>query len=151
MINTAKTAAISTDGIVPVRKGMNLPIPDPGTGVSFGKGNGSEMQEYVDENEFVKAVRTAGGVASKLTFLTVNDLPDRLVLLFPAKTAFVYLKAPGKMLRQLQRQRHYQLMKLGFPVHCIDRLTQIKPAISSILTWTPPNRSRKASTQRYRV
>ena len=28
-------------------------------------------------------------------------------------------------------------MKLGFPVLCIDGLTQIKPAISAILAWTP--------------
>lgn len=95
------------------------------------------MREYVVENEFVKAVRVAGGVAHKLTSQTANGLPDRLVLFFPAKTVFVELKAPGKMLRPLQRKRRYQLMKLGFPVLCIDRLTQIKPAISAILAWTP--------------
>lgn len=95
------------------------------------------MREYVVENEFVKAVRNAGGVAYKLTSQTANGLPDRLVLFFPAKTVFVELKAPGKMLRPLQRKRRYQLMKLGFPVLCIDRVTQIKPAIQAILDWTP--------------
>lgn len=95
------------------------------------------MREYVVENEFVKAVRTAGGVAYKLTSQTANGLPDRLVLFFPAKTVFVELKAPGKMLRPLQRKRRYQLMKLGFPVLCIDRFSQIKPAIDAILSWTP--------------
>ena len=95
------------------------------------------MREYVVENEFVKAVRKAGGVAYKLTSQTANGLPDRLVLFFPAKTVFVELKAPGKMLRPLQRKRRYQLMKLGFPVLCIDRLTQIKPCIDAILDWTP--------------
>ena len=95
------------------------------------------MREYVIENEFVKAVKDAGGVAYKLTSQTTNGLPDRLVLFFPAKTVFVELKAPGKMLRPLQRKRRYQLMKLGFPVLCIDRLTQIKPAINAILAWTP--------------
>lgn len=95
------------------------------------------MREYVVENEFVKAVRKAGGVAYKLTSQTANGLPDRLVLFFPAKTVFVELKAPGKMLRPLQRKRRYQLMKLGFPVLCIDRMTQIKPAIQAILDWTP--------------
>lgn len=54
------------------------------------------MREYVVENEFVKAVRKAGGVAYKLTSQTANGLPDRLVLFFPAKTIFVELKAPGK-------------------------------------------------------
>ena len=94
------------------------------------------MREYVVENEFVKTVRRAGGVAYKLTSQTANGLPDRLVLFFPAKTVFVELKAPGKMLRPLQRKRRYQLMKLGFPVLCIDRLQQIRPAIDAILSWT---------------
>ena len=95
------------------------------------------MREYVVENEFVKAVQRAGGIAYKLTSQTTNGLPDRLVLFFPAKTVFVELKAPGKMLRPLQRKRRYQLMKLGFPVLCIDQLSQIKPAINAILAWTP--------------
>ena len=95
------------------------------------------MREYVVENEFVKTVRAAGGVAYKLTSQTANGLPDRLVLFFPAKTVFVELKAPGKMLRPLQRKRRYQLMKLGFPVLCIDRFSQIKPCIQAILDWTP--------------
>lgn len=95
------------------------------------------MREYVIENEFVKAVRKAGGVAYKLTSQTANGLPDRLVLFFPAKTVFVELKAPGKQMRPLQRKRRYQLMKLGFPVLCIDRFSQIKPCIDAILAWTP--------------
>lgn len=95
------------------------------------------MREYVIENEFVKAVRAAGGVAYKLTSQTANGLPDRLVLFFPAKTVFVELKAPGKMLRPLQRKRRYQLMQMGFPVLCIDRFSQIKSAIAAILNWTP--------------
>ena len=28
-------------------------------------------------------------------------------------------------------------MKLGFPVLCIDRLSQVKPAIKAILDWIP--------------
>ncbi len=95
------------------------------------------MKEYVIENEFVKAVRAAGGVAYKLTSQTANGLPDRLVLFFPAKTVFVELKAPGKMLRPLQIKRKHQLNALGFPVLCIDSLTQIKPCIRAILNWIP--------------
>ena len=95
------------------------------------------MREYVVENEFVKAVKAVGGVAYKLTSQTANGLPDRLVLFFPAKTVFVELKAPGKMMRPLQRKRRYQLMKLGFPVLCIDKLYQIKPCIEAILAWSP--------------
>ena len=97
----------------------------------------SPLREYVVENEFVKAVRAAGGVAYKLTSQTANGLPDRLVLFFRAKTVFVELKAPGKTLRPLQIKRKHQLNALGFPVLCIDRLTQIKPAITAILAWSP--------------
>lgn len=95
------------------------------------------MRENVIETEFVKAVRNAGGIAYKLTSQTANGLPDRLVLFPVGKTIFVELKAPGKMLRPLQRKRRYQLMKLGFPVLCIDRLEQIQPCIDAILEWPP--------------
>lgn len=95
------------------------------------------MRENVIENEFVKAVKKAGGMAYKLTSQTANGLPDRLVLLPNAKTVFVELKAPKKMLRPLQRKRRYQLMKLGFPVLCINELQQIQPCIDAILNWTP--------------
>ena len=95
------------------------------------------MRENVIEADFVKAVQAAGGVAYKLTSQTANGLPDRLVLFFPTKTVFVELKAPGKMLRPLQRKRRSQLMDLGFPVLCVDRLEQIKPVIHAILAWVP--------------
>ncbi len=95
------------------------------------------MRENVIEAEFVKAVQAAGGVAYKLTSQTANGLPDRLVLFFPAKTVFVELKAPGKMLRPLQRKRRSQLMNLGFPVLCVDRLEQIDPVIQAIVSWIP--------------
>ena len=101
------------------------------------KQRGPSLREYIVENEFVKAVRKAGGVAYKLTSQTANGLPDRLVLFFPAKTVFVELKAPGKMLRPLQIKRKHQLNKLGFPVLCFDRFSQIKPCIEAILHWTP--------------
>ena len=95
------------------------------------------MRENVIEAEFIKAVQAAGGVAYKLTSQTANGLPDRLVLFFPAKTVFVELKAPGKMLRPLQRKRRSQLMNLGFPVLCVDRLEQIDPVIQAIVSWIP--------------
>lgn len=95
------------------------------------------MREHVVENEFVQAVRKAGGAAYKLTSQTTNGLPDRLVLFPPAKTVFVELKAPGKMLRPLQIKRKRQLNALGFPILCIDRLSQIKPCIDAILSWAP--------------
>ena len=90
------------------------------------------MRECVVENEFVKAVRKAGGVAYKLTSQTANGLPDRLVLFFPAKTIFVELKAPGKHPRPLQVKRKRQLESLGFPVYCIDHPEQIGGVLDEI-------------------
>lgn len=95
------------------------------------------MREYVVENEFVKAVRKAGGVAYKLNSLTANGLPDRLVLFPQGKTLFVELKAPGKQMRPLQVKRRRQLQNLGFPVLCIDRFSQIKPVIETVRHWKP--------------
>ena len=95
------------------------------------------MRENVIESEFIKAVYKAGGAAYKLNSLTANGLPDRLVLFFPARTVFVELKAPGKQMRPLQRKRRRQLQQMGFPVLCIDSLTQIQPAIKAILAWQP--------------
>ena len=95
------------------------------------------MREHIIENEFVQAVRKAGGAAYKLTSQTANGLPDRLVLFTPAKTVFVELKAPGKMLRPLQIKRKSQLNALGFPVLCIDRPSQIRPCIDAIQSWMP--------------
>ena len=95
------------------------------------------VRENAVENEFVKAVREAGGTAYKLNSLTANGLPDRLVLFPPGKAVFVELKAPGKQMRPLQRKRRHQLMKLGFPVLCIDRISQIGPAVEAILSWEP--------------
>lgn len=95
------------------------------------------MREYVVENEFIRAVHKAGGVAYKLNSLTANGLPDRLVLFFPGKTFFVELKAPGKQMRPLQVKRRKQLQGLGFPVFCIDRFSQIMPAIEAMKRWNP--------------
>ena len=95
------------------------------------------MREVHIESEFVKAVQHAGGLAYKLTSQTANGLPDRLVLFPSGKAVFVELKAPGKMLRPLQRKRRMQLMELGFPVLCINELSQIRPAVNAIISWVP--------------
>lgn len=95
------------------------------------------MRESVIENEFIRQVHLAGGMAYKLNSLTTNGLPDRLVLFFPGKTFFVELKAPGKQMRPLQVKRRTQLQLMGFPVFCIDRMEQIKPAIEAMEKWKP--------------
>ena len=95
------------------------------------------MRENYIEQTFIKAVADSGGVAFKFTSQTMNGVPDRLVLLSQGKCAFVELKAPGKQMRLLQRKRRLQLESLGFPVFCIDRIEQIKPAIEALNHWKP--------------
>ncbi len=95
------------------------------------------MRENEVEKQFVEAVRAAGGQALKFTSQSMNGVPDRLVLLLGGKCAFVELKAPGKQMRILQRKRRLQLEALGFPVFCVDRPEQIRPAIHALLHWKP--------------
>ena len=95
------------------------------------------MRESEIEKAFVQAVAEANGIAFKFTSQTANGVPDRIVLMLPGKCVFVELKAPGKMMRPLQRKRKHQLEALGFPVFCIDSIEQIKPAIEAIKQWIP--------------
>ena len=95
------------------------------------------MRESAVEKAFVDAVRKAGGEALKFTSQSRNAVPDRLVLFFSGKAAFVELKAPGKQMRPLQRKRRKQLEALGFPVFCVDSMEQIQPAIRALAEWNP--------------
>ena len=95
------------------------------------------MRESAVEKAFVDAVRKAGGEALKFTSQSRNGVPDRLVLFFSGKAAFVELKAPGKQMRPLQRKRRKQLEALGFPVFCVDSMKQIQPAIRALAEWNP--------------
>ena len=95
------------------------------------------MRERDVEQALIRAVRKAGGMCLKFVSPGWDGAPDRMCLFFPGKIAFVELKAPGKQMRPLQRKRRYQLQKLGFPVLCIDRFSQIQPCIEAILAWNP--------------
>ncbi len=95
------------------------------------------MRESAVEKAFVDAVRKAGGEALKFTSQSRNGVPDRLVLFFSGKAAFVELKAPGKQMRPLQRKRRKQMEALGFPVFCVDSMEQIQPAIRALAEWNP--------------
>ena len=95
------------------------------------------MLESVIERAFVKAIYKVGGEAYKLNSLSINGLPDRLVLLPGGRALFVELKAPGEKMRPLQQKRAKQLQEMGFVVLCIDRLEQIPSAVESMLAWKP--------------
>ena len=90
------------------------------------------MKEKAIEAKLVKAVKSMGGIALKISSANYDGMPDRLVLLTDGKLAFIELKAPGKKLRPLQEKRKRQLEALGFLVFCIDGIDQIGGILDEI-------------------
>lgn len=90
------------------------------------------MREKAIEAKLVKAVKSMGGIALKMSSANYDGMPDRLVLLTDGKLAFIELKAPGKKLRPLQEKRKRQLEALGFLVFCIDGIEQIGGILDGI-------------------
>ena len=90
------------------------------------------MREKTIEAKLVKAVKSMGGIALKISSANYDGMPDRLVLLTDGKLAFIELKAPGKKLRPLQEKRKRQLEALGFLVFCIDGVEQIGGILDEI-------------------
>jgi hypothetical protein len=91
-----------------------------------------DMREKTIEAKLVKAVKSMGGIALKISSTNYDGMPDRLVLLTDGKLAFIELKAPGKKLRPLQEKRKRQLEALGFLVFCIDGIEQIGGILDEI-------------------
>jgi len=91
-----------------------------------------DMREKTIEAKLVKAVKSMGGIALKISSTNYDGMPDRLVLLTDGKLAFIELKAPGKKLRPLQEKRKRQLEALGFLVFCIDGIDQIGEILDEI-------------------
>lgn len=83
------------------------------------------MREKNIEQKLVKAVKSAGGIAPKLTCPGFDGMPDRLVLMPEGRIGFVEVKAPGKEPRPLQIRRHEMLRNLGFKVYVLDDPEQI--------------------------
>ena len=83
------------------------------------------MREKNIEQKLVKAVKSAGGIAPKLTCPGFDGMPDRLVLMPEGRIGFVEVKAPGKEPRPLQVRRHEMLRNLGFKVYVLDDPEQI--------------------------
>lgn len=92
------------------------------------------MREKNIEQKLVKAVKSAGGIAPKLTSPGYDGMPDRLVLLPGGKIGFVEVKAPGKAPRPLQVARHKLLQRLGFKVFVLDDPNEIGGILDEIRT-----------------
>ena len=92
------------------------------------------MREKNIEQKLVKAVKSAGGIAPKLTCTGFDGMPDRLVLMPEGRIGFVEVKAPGKEPRPLQVRRHEMLRNLGFKVYVLDDPEQIGGMIDELLS-----------------
>ena len=90
------------------------------------------MRERQIEQKLVKAVKTAGGIAPKLTSPGFDGMPDRMVLMPGGCIGFVEVKAPGEKPRLLQLSRHRLLRRLGFKVYVLDSIEQIGGIIDDI-------------------
>lgn len=88
------------------------------------------MKESEIEREFVKAVRSKGGMAIKLVSPSMNGLPDRLAILPGGRCFFAELKTTGQKMRPIQIKRTQQIKNLGFEVFCIDEIEKIKEVIA---------------------
>lgn len=92
------------------------------------------MREKNIEQKLVKAVKSAGGIAPKLTCPGFDGMPDRLVLMPEGRIGFVEVKAPGKEPRPLQVRRHEMLRNLGFKVFVLDDPNEIGGILDEIRT-----------------
>ena len=90
------------------------------------------MRERQIEQQLVKAVKAAGGIAPKLASPGFDGMPDRMVLMPGGKLGFVEVKASGEKPRPLQLSRHRLLCHLGFKVYVLDGAEQIEIILREI-------------------
>jgi VRR-NUC domain. len=90
------------------------------------------LQEKQVEQTLVRAARQRGGIALKFVSPAYDGMPDRLVLMFGGRCAFVEVKAPGKRPRPLQWSRHRFLQRLGFRVYVLDDPAKVAGILDEI-------------------
>jgi len=77
------------------------------------------VRERDIEAYLVKRVKELGGEVRKVEWIGRRGAPDRLVML-PALTAWVELKAPGVKPEPHQLREHTRMRKMGQRVDVID-------------------------------
>lgn len=92
------------------------------------------MKEQNIELFLIRQVCLKGGLCLKMNSITMNGLPDRLVLLPEGRMFFAELKAPGKKPRPEQVRVHESLRKLGFDVRVIDSTAKVKEILNEVCT-----------------
>lgn len=89
------------------------------------------MREKIVEENLIKVVKSADGIAYKFTSPARRSVPDRLCLLPVAAehqeivgryVKFVECKAPGKKPTPAQAREHDRLRKMGYDVRVLDSI-----------------------------
>ncbi len=83
------------------------------------------MYETSVENALVRGVKRRRAIAPKGERLG-KGWPDRIVLAFPGRVAFVELKRPGGALRLRQHVIAKLLRRLGFDVYCLSSVAEVE-------------------------
>ncbi|MEN3259069.1 VRR-NUC domain-containing protein [Sodalis endosymbiont of Spalangia cameroni] len=78
------------------------------------------LREKAIEQQLIRAVKAAGGIAYKFVSPGRLGVPDRLVVLPGGRVLFVECKAPGQKARSSQRREHDRLRALGCEVMILD-------------------------------
>lgn len=78
------------------------------------------LREKAIEQQLIRAVKAAGGIAYKFVSPGRLGVPDRLVVLPGGRVLFVECKAPGQKARPSQCREHDRLRALGCEVVTLD-------------------------------
>jgi streptogramin lyase len=87
------------------------------------------LRESDIEDYLVKRVRAMGGEVRKVRWIGRRGAPDRLVMM-PAATIWVELKAPGKTPEPHQLREHKRMRALGQRVEIVDSLQSVEALLS---------------------
>ena len=84
------------------------------------------VRESVIEKRLCHEAAARGWLCWKLHADSVAGIPDRLLLGPGGRTVFVELKRAGEKPRPIQNYQHERLRSLGFEVHVIDNVDDIR-------------------------
>ncbi len=83
------------------------------------------MLEHAVESALVRGAKRRGALAIKAERLG-KGFPDRLILAWRGRIAWVELKRPGGVLRRRQSIIAKILRRLGFEVYCLSSIEEVE-------------------------
>jgi len=94
-----------------------------------------EMSEKAIERYLVRRVKDLGGVCLKYYSPSTAGYPDRVCLLPGGGVLWVEVKSTGRKPTKLQRLRHEQMSRLGFPVSVVDSKQGVDLLLEYMSDW----------------